>query len=74
MAKNVSQNVKKRNWTIVVYPESLPENWKDILRESGLQVGISPLHDKDVNPDGSIKKPHYHLILIYSGPTSDKKT
>lgn len=70
MAKNVSQNVKKRNWTIVVYPESLPENWKDILRESGLQVGISPLHDKDVNPDGSIKKPHYHLILIYSGPTS----
>lgn len=61
---------KKRNWACVVYPESLPENWIEILNLSGLQVAISPLHDKDVNPDNTIKKPHYHLILIYSGPTS----
>jgi hypothetical protein len=61
---------KKRNWACVVYPESLPENWHSILIESGLQIAISPLHDKDLEADGTVKKPHYHIILIYSGPTS----
>ena len=55
MSESVTQKTKKRNWTIVCYPESLPKDWKDILRESGLQVAISPLHDKDLNPDGTEK-------------------
>jgi hypothetical protein len=67
MAKN---NVKKRNWAFVGYPESLPEDWKNILRETGLQCAISPLHDKDLDPTGETKKPHYHVIACYSGPTS----
>lgn len=68
---NIAQKTKKRNWTAVCYPESLPENWLDILRQTGLQIAISPLHDKDVEADGETpKKPHYHLILIYGGPTS----
>lgn len=62
--------VKKRNWAFVAYPESLPSDWIDTLRESGLQCAISPLHDKDVNATGEPKKPHYHVILCYSGPTS----
>lgn len=37
---------------------------------TGLQCAISPLHDRDVNPTGEPKKPHYHVILAYSGPTS----
>lgn len=62
---------KKRNWACVVYPESLPKNWLDILNQSGLQIAISPLHDRDLEADGTTaKKPHYHIILIYSGPTS----
>lgn len=64
------KNNKKRNWAFVVYPESLPDNWIDQLRMTGLKAVISPLHDKDVNPDGTIKKPHYHVIVVYSGPTS----
>ena len=28
------------------------------------------MHDKDLNPDGEPKKPHYHVILCYQGPTS----
>ena len=55
------KNVKKRAWGGVIYPESLPENWLEILQNSGLQIAISPLHDKDINPDGTIKKPHYHI-------------
>ena len=77
--KEVNQNVvqnakigkKKRNWACVVYPESLPADWLDILKQTGLQIAISPLHDKDLEADERTpKKPHYHVILIYSGPTS----
>lgn len=65
-----SKNVKKRNWAFVAYPDSLPENWVDRLEQTGLQCAISPLHDQDINPDGEPKKPHYHVIVCYSGPTS----
>ena len=63
-----SNNVKKRNWAFVLYPESAPNNWREQLQDTGLQCAISPLHDRDVNPDGEPKKPHYHVILCYAGP------
>ena len=62
--------VKKRNWTFVLYPESAPADWLEKLQLTGLQAEISPLHDKDINPDGTVKKAHYHIIVCYSGPTS----
>lgn len=64
------KNVKKRNWAMVLYPESAPEDWREQLRLSGLQVAISPLHDKDVNADGEPKKAHHHVILVYGSPTT----
>lgn len=67
---NKKSNVKKRNWAFVLYPESAPADWVDILQQTGLQCVISPLHDKDLDPTGEPKKPHYHIILCYSGPTS----
>lgn len=66
----MSKNVKKRNWAFVLYPESAPENWREELQKTGLQCAISPLHDRDMNPDNTPKKAHYHVILTYSGPTS----
>lgn len=63
-------NVKKRHWAFVLYPESAPNNWIEILQQTGLQCVISPLHDKDLNPTGEPKKAHYHIILCYSGPTT----
>ena len=62
--------VKKRYWAFVLYPESAPENWKDILQLKGLSCAISPLHDKDINPTGEVKKPHYHIILAFGSPTT----
>lgn len=64
------KNVKKRNWAGVVYPESLPCNWIEILEQSGIQCAISPLHNKDINADGTQKKPHYHLLFVYSNSTT----
>lgn len=64
------KNIKKRNWAFVCYPESLPDNWQDILIESGIPFAVSPLHDKDMNPDNTEKKPHYHIILNYDNTTT----
>lgn len=59
---------KKRNWACVVYPESAPNNWVDILKQTGLAIAISPLHDKDLNGEEEEKKPHWHVILCFEGP------
>ena len=61
---------KGRYWACIVYPDSIPINWLEILQETGLAISISPLHDKDVNPDGVPKKPHYHVLFCYDGPTT----
>lgn len=74
--------LKKRVWTCVVYPDSLPADWIDLLKQSGLKCAISPLHDRDYNPElkntiaqvaeenREPKKPHYHLILVYGNTTT----
>ena len=40
----------------MVYPESAPENWREILDETRMRWIESPLHDRDINPDGTPKK------------------
>lgn len=65
-------SIKGRNWAFVVYPDSLPSNWEEIITETGLPMAFSPLHDKDVNPTGEPKKPHYHVICYYDNPTTSK--
>ena len=67
---NKNDNVKKRNWTFVLYPESAPTDWLEKLKLSGLMFAVSPLHNKDVNPTGEAKKAHFHVLLVYSGPTT----
>lgn len=64
--------IKKRNWGGVVYPESAPEDWIETLKLKGISFAVSPLHDKDVNPTGENKKAHWHIILSFPGPTTDK--
>jgi len=66
----MQKNAKKRVWAFVVYPESAPSDWNEQLQLKGLQCAVSPLHDKDVNPTGEPKKPHYHIIAVWSGPTT----
>jgi hypothetical protein len=66
----MAEQIKKRNWTFVLYPESAPVDWIEQIKLSGLMSAISPLHDKDTNPTGEPKKAHYHILLVYSGPTT----
>ena len=66
----MAENTKKRNWTFVLYPESAPTDWRERIKMSGLMASVSPLHDKDINPTGEAKKAHYHVLLVYAGPTT----
>lgn len=64
------KRITGRSWAFVIYPESLPENWKEIITDTGLPMAISPLHDKDTNPTGEEKKAHYHVICYYENATT----
>lgn len=65
---------RTRNYATVVYPESAPENWQDILAGYYIPAFISPLHNQDVDPYAmddhgnkivKPKKPHYHVMIMY---------
>lgn len=61
-----------RNFATIVYPESAPENWLDLLCSYHVECIVSPLHDSDVKDDdsGELKKPHYHVMLMFNGNKS----
>lgn len=62
---------RARVWAAVVYPDSAPDNWRDILDEYHFEWAESPLHDMDVNPaTGDKKKAHWHIILSFDGKKS----
>lgn len=67
MAKK-SKDERNRNWTFIVYPDSAPENWREILSDDLHILWVeSPLHEYDINEDGSPKKPHWHIAVCFEG-------
>lgn len=52
---------KSRYFTFLLYPESIPEDWKSKLELIGVPIAISPFHDMDeklINQNG-------HLMMSY---------
>lgn len=70
MAAAKTKDTRSRNFATVVYPDSAPENWLSIASELCVPAFISPLHDKDVNPTGEDKKPHWHVMFMFEGKKS----
>lgn len=56
---------RTRNFATVVYPESAPQDWQELLVQQFVPALVSPLHDQDINPTGEPKKPHHHVILCF---------
>lgn len=63
-----------RNACFLVYPDSAPDDWIEILRSQRVPFIVSPLHDKDKDLgelDGNLcelpKKPHYHVAVTCDG-------
>lgn len=69
--KNSSSDGRTRTWVAVVYPDSAPDNWRELLDENHIEWAESPLHDRDVNPGtGEVKKAHWHIALSFDGKKS----
>ena len=64
---------RSNTWTLLLYQDSAPENWEDKLKELHIPFIVSPLHDKDLKPDGTTKKPHYHIIVRFRSKKSFKQ-
>lgn len=70
MSENKSTSEKKtkprtRNFATVVYLDSAPSNWLEIIDDLHVQTFVSPYHDNDLNPTGEKKKAHYHVMMMY---------
>ena len=65
MKKENKKDDRSTNWATVVYPDSAPDNWLQILRDMLIPCFVSPLHDQDYNADGEPKKPHYHVQFCF---------
>ena len=64
------QKTKQRAWTTILYPESMQPRWQELLDELHIEWCASPLHDRDLNATGELKKPHVHLMIVAAGPTT----
>lgn len=70
MSSAKKEPARGRVWTFVIYPDSAPENWRDIIDAWNIEAYVSPLHDKDLNGDNEEKKPHRHVVLVFHGNKS----
>lgn len=70
MKKTNPSNARCRNWTIVVYPDSAPDDWIDIIQSYHIEWIKSPLHDKDITGNGEFKKSHWHVLLMFGSVKS----
>ena len=77
------KNTKARNFGFLLYPDSIPNDWKEKLESLGVSMAVSPLHDMDEKKDKDTwnssdvirngkhyKKPHYHVIYIARNPVT----
>ena len=67
MEETSKKETRTRNWSIIIYDDSAPENWREILDDLHIEWVESPLHDKDINADGAVKKAHRHILLLFGG-------
>ncbi|MBO4519291.1 MAG: replication protein [Paludibacteraceae bacterium] len=70
MAEKKSTDNRTRNWSFVLYEDSAPENWREVLDDMHIEWIESPWHDKDVNANGEPKKKHKHILLLFQGKKS----
>lgn len=63
----IKTDLKKRNWTFVLYDDSCSKDWEEYLISTGVPFSYA-YHDKDFTEIGEPKKPHYHVLLCFDGP------
>lgn len=57
---------RSNKWTFLMYEESAPPDYIDVLNSIQVPYVLSPWHDKDVNSKtGELKKSHKHGALFF---------
>lgn len=57
---------RTRNFAFIVYPDSAPADWIEILKGCLIQMFISPLHSPVINDnDEHERKAHYHVLIMF---------
>ena len=64
---------KSKYFCAILYADSTTYDTEKVIKALAMEhltFAVSPIHDKDVEEDGSKKKGHYHLLLAYSSATT----
>ena len=59
-------------WWAYLYEDSAPENFLDLMRESGME-GLAMKHDRDVTAAGEVKEAHWHVVVRFSHAVQAKE-
>lgn len=65
----IKSDIKKRNWTFVLYEDSCAKDWEDYLVSTGVPFAYA-YHDKDKTDLGEDKKVHTHVLICFDGPVT----
>ena len=65
----IKSDIKKRNWTFVLYEDSCAKDWEDYLVSTGVPFAYA-YHDKDKTDLGEDKKAHTHVLICFDGPVT----
>ena len=75
MEKIRNPPTKSKYFCTILYPDSTTYDTEKVIKALAMEhftFAVSPIHDRDVEDDGSLKKGHYHLLLAYSSATTLK--
>lgn len=64
---------RSRTWATMIYQESAPSDWLQKLDELHIDAFVSPEHNKDFNPNGEPKKPHWHVLINFASVKSKEQ-
>lgn len=63
----VAKEQRSNKWAFLIYKESAPDNYLEIIEDIHVPFVLSPWHDKDVNKNtGEIKKAHKHGAFYFN--------
>lgn len=66
-------NNKSKYFCALLYPDSTTYDTEKVIKALAMEhltFAVSPIHDRDVDDDGNLKKAHFHLLLSYSSATT----
>lgn len=72
MSENKKVRERSQYFATTIYNDSAPDNWKEILKNTHIRA-FTVEHSKDVNEDGTPKKPHWHVMVLFDSLKSKRQ-